>query len=307
MSKEKTTSKGFGALATIRDQVRKTVPKAGKIRNEFMKYLESGKDHINIFDGRDDLGKFLSGNFASHPFNHTYLGRFATLRGFRFHILATTPVPAFRTLSHGPLQQAAKANGRNRQLDNEVAIIMDAAYQRLLQYPEYIDKLLANKLPLTAYYMQEGYRYEPRNAAQYIQGTMIIRNALRQKKEPDFTPIMTRHDKDLYEDIVPEYLRKQTDAVKEKTCSLTENPKNHGEDSHEGRVYTNTWIKVDGVNDSLTNVSQTIVEEDQASPLVGGSLNFSVQMVDGKPVVTDVATGLKTRGEVTSINDATDS
>ena len=265
MSKEKTTSKGFGMLATIRDQVRKTVPKASKIRNEFMKYIESGKDHINIFDGRDELGKFLSGNFASHPFNHIYLGRFATLRGFRFHILATTPVPAFRTLSHGPLQQAAKANGRNRQLDNEVAIIMDAAYRRLLQYPEYIDKLLTNKLPLTAYYMQEGYRYEPRNAAQYIQGTMIIRNALRQKKEPDFTPIMTRPDKDLYEDIVPAYLRKQTDDSKEKTCSLTD-------------------------------TSQKQDEEDQASPLVGESLNIDNQTVDGKPIVTD-ANNIQNQGE----------
>ena len=93
--------------------------------------------------------------------------------------------------------------------------MMDAVFIRMLADEKRATEFAECKLPFVAYFTRDEIRYAPREAHDLILGYKIIQKALRTKTQPDFTPIMTHPNKDLYEDITPVYLRRRLPQMAE--------------------------------------------------------------------------------------------
>lgn len=186
-----------------------------KIQNPYENVISEGVDHLNVYSGTSDLGRWLNFNSSATPFTHPVLGEFRTLQGFRAHISSRHPLDTFRRAYGHRLSQAIKTHQKPIRIDNQLAIMMDAAFIRLLADEKRAAEFAECKLPFVAYYTTEDIRYAPREAYDLILGYKIIQKALRTKTQPDFTPIMTHPNKDLYEDITPLYLKKQAEAPTE--------------------------------------------------------------------------------------------
>ena len=186
-----------------------------KIQNPYENVITEGVDHLNVFSGTSDLGRWLNFNSSATSFTHPVLGEFRTLQGFRAHISSRHPLDTFRRAYGHRLSQAIKAHQKPIRIDNQLAIIMDAAFIRMLADEKRAAEFADCKLPFVAYYTNDDIRYAPREAHDLILGYKIIQKALRTKTQPDFTPIMTHPNKDLYEDITPLYLKKQAEALAE--------------------------------------------------------------------------------------------
>lgn len=183
-----------------------------RIQNPYENVISEGVDHLNVFSGTSDLGRWLNFNSSATPFIHPVLGEFRTLQGFRAHISSRHPLDTFRRAYGHRLSQAIKSHQKPIHIDNQLAIMMDAAFIRLLADEKRAAEFAECKLPFVAYYTTEDIRYAPREAHDLILGYKIIQKALRSKTQPDFTPIMTHPNKDLYEDITPLYLKKQAET-----------------------------------------------------------------------------------------------
>ena len=186
-----------------------------KIQNPYENVITEGVDHLNVFSGTSDLGRWLNFNSSATSFTHPVLGEFRTLQGFRAHISSRHPLDTFRRAYGHRLSQAIKAHQKPIRIDNQLAIMMDAAFIRMLADEKRAAEFADCKLPFVAYYTNDDIRYAPREAHDLILGYKIIQKALRTKTQPDFTPIMTHPNKDLYEDITPLYLKKQAEALAE--------------------------------------------------------------------------------------------
>lgn len=186
-----------------------------KAQNPYENVITEGVDHLNVFSGTSDLGRWLNFNSSATPFTHPVLGEFRTLQGFRAHISSRHPLDTFRRAYGHRLSQAIKAHQKPIRIDNQLAIMMDAAFIRMLADEKRAAEFAECKLPFVAYYTTEDIRYAPREAHDLILGYKIIQKTLRTKTQPDFTPIMTHPNKDLYEDITPVYLKKQAESLAE--------------------------------------------------------------------------------------------
>ena len=186
-----------------------------KTQNPYETVITEGVDHMNVFSGTTELGRWLNFNSSSTPFTHPVLGEFRTLQGFRAHIGTRHPSDMFRSAYGHRLTAAIKAHHKPIRVDNFLAIMMDAVFIRMLADEKRAAEFADCKLPLVAYFTKDNIRYAPREAHDLILGYKIIQKALRTKTQPDFTPIMTHPNKDLYEDITPLYLKKQAEAPTE--------------------------------------------------------------------------------------------
>ena len=186
-----------------------------KIQNPYENVITEGVDHLNVFSGTSDLGRWLNFNSSATSFTHPVLGEFRTLQGFRAHISSRHPLDTFRRAYGHRLSQAIKAHQKPIRIDNQLAIMMDAAFIRMLADEKRAAEFADCKLPFVAYYTNDDIRYAPREAHDLILGYKIIQKALRTKTQPDFTPIMTHPNKDLYEDITPVYLRRRLPQMAE--------------------------------------------------------------------------------------------
>lgn len=186
-----------------------------KIQNPYENVITEGVDHLNVFSGTSDLGRWLNFNSSATSFTHPVLGEFRTLQGFRAHISSRQPPDTFRRAYGQRLSQAIKAHQKPIRIDNQLAIMMDAVFIRMLADEKRAAEFAACKLPFVAYFTRDDIRYAPREAHDLILGYKIIQKALRTKTQPDFTPIMTHPNKYLYEDITPLYLKKQAEALAE--------------------------------------------------------------------------------------------
>lgn len=193
-----------------------------KIQNPYDTVLTDGEDHLNIYSGTSDLGRWLNFNSSATPLHHPVLGEFKTLQGFRAHISNKQPPDIFRRAYGQRLSQAIKDHHRPIKVDNFLVIQLDAAFIRLLSDEKRAQEFASCKLPLVAYYTDSGVRYEPKNARELIAGYKIIQRALRTKSQPDFTPIMNKPGKELYEDITPVYMRKSAEATTEEVDNTSD-------------------------------------------------------------------------------------
>lgn len=180
----------------IGSQLRNLLPQGTKMRRKGQDIRDpipspsgvDGVDHINIWDrGNTELGKLLS-HSAALSFVHNIFGRFNTIESFWHYIRSVERDDRIRTMSGLPLKRFSEKLQTVR-VRNFKAIIMDANWQKVKQYPILVEELTDSTLPIECYYhykREDGVRIRPNFSPWLIQGFTEIRNALKENREPNF-------------------------------------------------------------------------------------------------------------------------
>lgn len=148
-----------------------------------------GVDHINIWEkGSTDLGVALS-HMADLPFTHETYGKFRSIEGFWHYIRSISRDDRTRMMAG----YKAKKFGdtlESQRVDDFKAIIMDANWQKIKQYPPLIEEIKNSNLPFDIYYLfnnDENVRIRPASAYWLLDGFNVIRKAIKEDTVPDFT------------------------------------------------------------------------------------------------------------------------
>ncbi len=149
---------------------------------------EDGVDHINIWDqGATDLGKLLAHGTAL-GFRHSLFNKFATVEGFWNYIRSEEREDRLRKLVGKPLRNCIREL-TFRNIVNFRAIIMDANWQKIQQYPVLKEAVKNSTLPFDCYFVYrraDGIAERPGYAFWLLEGFNEIRKALQEDREPNF-------------------------------------------------------------------------------------------------------------------------
>lgn len=188
-------------LATIRSKVPKADP-LGSLKN----VMETGTDnvdHINM-NGRSDsqLGRFLTMS-SRLELRHSIFSNFSCVDSFRYWLLSESRDDAARTLQGNALYEFGRSM-RQRPVTNLRAIVMDANYQRIMQHKPLLDSLRKSDLPFECYRVdaKTGLRIRPTFAKWFIWGMEEIRRAVKEDREPNFTPLLDKRGSGIYDFVV---------------------------------------------------------------------------------------------------------
>ncbi len=158
-----------------------------------------GYDHINIWNrGNTQLGKFLS-HGTKTPFIHKHFGKFCSMEAFWKYIQSEERDDRIRVMSGITLRSFSRQLNMLR-INNFKAIILDSEWQKIQQYPEYIELMKESKLPFDLYYFNKksNVRIRPTYFSWLIPGINEIRDALHEDREPDFTFLKDKKDESIY-------------------------------------------------------------------------------------------------------------
>lgn len=148
-----------------------------------------GQDHINIWEkGSTDLGIALS-HMADLPFKHETYGKFRSIEGFWHYIRSISRDDRTRMMAGYKAKKFGDTLESQRVTDFK-AIIMDANWQKIKQYPPLIEEIKNSNLPFDIYYLfnsDENVRVRPASAYWLLDGFNAIRQAIKENKVPDFT------------------------------------------------------------------------------------------------------------------------
>lgn len=165
-----------------------------------MNWQGDGIDHINIWgQAETDLGKLLA-HGAKVSFKHRIFGRFSCLESFWHWVRSEEHDDRIRTMTGKSLQDFVTMLTRQNVV-NFRAIIMDANYQKVKQYPEITAAIVESVLPFDCYYVYKRETSIPIRtnfASWVIDGFEEIRTALKEQREPDFTALRDTKDDDMY-------------------------------------------------------------------------------------------------------------
>lgn len=190
---------------------------------------KDGVDHINIFEGAvTDLGKCLS-HSNQLRFQHKLYGGFSNIESFWYYIRTEEHDDRVRKLTGNKLKVFADEM-TPRRVKNFMAIILDANWQRICQYPELKAAVKENTLPFECYsYLkrQDGIRQRPPHAHWMIPLFEEISLALKEDREPNLTKFLDDPKIGLYDDVFP---KKETDdpdltgAIVEESVATAQEP-----------------------------------------------------------------------------------
>lgn len=171
---------------------------------------KDGVDHLNIFEGAvTDLGKCLS-HSNQLRFQHKLYGGFSNIESFWYYIRTEEHDDRVRKLTGNKLKVFADEM-TPRRVKNFMAIILDANWQRICQYPELKAAVKENTLPFECYsYLkrQDGIRQRPPHAHWMMPLFEEISLALKEDREPNLTKFLDDQKIGLYDDVFP---KKETD------------------------------------------------------------------------------------------------
>lgn len=190
---------------------------------------EDGVDHINIWDhGKTELGKLLA---LSTPLNfrHSRFNRFNTIEGFWNYIRSVERDDRLRKFVGKPLRLCI-SNLTFRHVTNFKAIIMDANWQKIKQYPELAEAVKESTLPFDSYFIyrrQDGVPERPQFVYWLIEGFNEIRNALKEDREPNFEFLKSRKGTDIFVD----FNKPKEDETQQKPKEDTGKPLSVAEES----------------------------------------------------------------------------
>lgn len=190
-----------------------------------MNLIKDGVDHINIWDAAEtELGKLLCNN-SPLSFVHNILGKFYSIESFWHYIQSEERDDSIRSM-YGPALKNFSRRSQSRQVKNFRAVIVDAAYQRIKQYPVLAEAMAESTLPFDCYYIDRnagGIRVRPNFFKWLILGFEELRTALKEKREPDLKFIMDDQsaEADMYEDIRPTPVVQDDTPAAENSMSLT--------------------------------------------------------------------------------------
>ncbi|MGI9214029.1 MAG: hypothetical protein ACR2HF_16290 [Methylococcaceae bacterium] len=155
---------------------------------------QDGVDHLNIWNcGETALGAFLDQRTQA-AFIHNLLGRFCSIESFWKYVLSAERYDEIRSLSGRRLRNFERRLTR-AEVYNFRAIIMDANWQKLQQYPRWAEMLKDSALKLECYYIykrEDGIRIRPDCGPWLISGFEEIRKALQEDRLPNFQFLKNR-------------------------------------------------------------------------------------------------------------------
>lgn len=157
-------------------------------------FKEDGVDHINIKNySKSNLHGLLSME-TGLEFYHNVYGKFKTIRGFLDYLTSVEKDDRLRRLQGSNLRDLSSVMTKVKVKDLKF-IILDALYQRILQYKDSIDLIKANNLPIDCYYVNKtGVRIRPIYSSWYITGVNVIVKAIKNDEVPDLTFFKDKED-----------------------------------------------------------------------------------------------------------------
>lgn len=161
-----------------------------------------GIDHINVnHSAATNIGRFLSHD-SLYPVINPKFGRFASVRSMWMWLRSEERDDRLRTL-HGRPASILQRSLTPREVANFRCIILDTDYNKLKQYPDALEEFKNNTLPLDCYFFDTDSEIMiPRRRSTHrwlVEGWTEIRNALNEKREPDFTPWLDVPETGIYD------------------------------------------------------------------------------------------------------------
>jgi L-rhamnose mutarotase len=213
---------------------------------------EDGFDHINVWDGAEtDLGRFICHNNVV-PFRHNIFGSFNTMTGFWRYIQSAERDDRLREMSGGALKRFANQLTRE-QIQNFKAIIGDTIWQKFkAKERENQRKAMKNStLPFECYYVNKetGMRERPTFFGWLLPLYEEIRRAIKEDREPNFTPFLDVKDSGIYDFVLTEEMKERMEKIKAEKKEQQEKkqqPKQHSFKNRQGNKATQ-------INDELTH------------------------------------------------------
>lgn len=212
------TSKNFiPRNSVLGDKLRNLLPSKGNNRNnqktgrnDHQRPMAApkgadGVNHINISDDSvTDLGCCLA-HSTLLPLNHKKFGRFSNIEAFWHYIRSEEHDDRIRNMSGKALKDFAQML-HTRRVVNFVAIILDANWQKVNQYPDLKEAIKVSTLPFECYThfkRQDGVKIRPTFSYWLIPGFEEIRKALQENRQPDFSEFLDNPNVDLFDDVFP--------------------------------------------------------------------------------------------------------
>lgn len=147
-----------------------------------------GVDHINIGRGsKTVLGGWLS-QYREDRFKHNVLGFFNSIDRVRVYLVMVEKNDMVRACSNGVLTRIVKDSQRQK-VTNQLAILLDAYWQRLQQAPAMMLAIKASVAPFTSYDVNPEFpliRSQNSMVMPLLRGLEEIRTALIENRLPDF-------------------------------------------------------------------------------------------------------------------------
>ena len=151
-------------------------------------WIEDGVDHINILRGAGtSLGDFLA-HGSRYQLTHNIFGKFINMESFWYFIKSEEKDDLLRSKTGRNLKKhALQLNLQN--VVNFRAIVMDANYQKIKEYPSFLKLMQESTLPFDCYHINNEHqiRQRPVYYKWLVSGFEEIRTALKEGREPDFT------------------------------------------------------------------------------------------------------------------------
>lgn len=162
-----------------------------------------GVDHLNIWNyAKTELGVLLS--FSTNlRFNHSKLFNFSSIDCLWQYICITEPSEKIRTMSSKTLRVSVKDLPK-RTVVNFRAVIMDANWQKIQQYPDIKAAIIESTLPFDFYYIVKATdtRIRYKNSFWVLKGFEEIRKALKENRLPNFDFLMDNNEIGIYGDLI---------------------------------------------------------------------------------------------------------
>jgi hypothetical protein len=197
-------------LSSLRPQIKTRVAPEKKVHEKggdfghrlppVQNWSRDGEDHINLWEeGEVELGRILSHRYELE-FDHTQLGRFKTMEALDRYVMSRDRDDRIRNLTGPALKKFAK-NLVLAPVINFRAIVMDANWQRIKQYPDLATAVKESTLPFDVYYIirDSGVRVRPARASWFLAGYEELRRALKEDREPNFDFLKDNKDAGTYE------------------------------------------------------------------------------------------------------------
>lgn len=176
-------------------------------------WVKDGVDHINVSRrGASQLGKALNLDYVRN-WEHKVLGPFRSLNSLWFFLRAKNRSDKIRAIVGTGLRTFvdSECGGFGEHLPNFRAMILDSMYLRILDCPEIKAQMIKSVLPFDSYRENEsGIRIRYDSTRWIIDGYEIIRKALKEDIEPDFSKIIGKTEvsaEELYLPILKQLIR----------------------------------------------------------------------------------------------------
>jgi hypothetical protein len=182
---------------------------------------EDGVDHLNIWSfAKTELGVLLS--FSTNlRFNHEQLFNFSSIDCLWQYITIIEPSEKIRNVPSRILRSMVKELPK-RSVVNFRAVIMDANWQKIQQYPDIKDAIIESTLPFDFYYFIRATetRVRYKNAFWVLKGFEEIRKALKEARDPNFDFLIDDKEIGIYGDLIIPVIQKPKAKKKKKKAKV---------------------------------------------------------------------------------------